>query len=231
LPSLGEFVFYFKYLCSLINLKFFIMKKHFYLLLFFFAITFYSQAQVSKGTILLGGNVGFSSQKTNDPLSNPPEYKTTYVSLNPSIGKAIKDNLVAGIDLTYAYSKTSQTNSGVTADNKTNSFGLGVFLREYTPLGKGFSVFTQERLGGSYSKTTTNGTENSKATGVALTFYPGIAYNISKRVQVETGFTNLVSISYSHSSSPSGYKYDNISAGTSLSNALDNFVVGCRFLL
>jgi Outer membrane protein beta-barrel domain len=207
------------------------MKKHLYLLLFFFAIAFCSQAQVSKGTVLLGGDIGFSSQKTDNPANNPPENKNTTFSVNPSIGRAIKDNLVAGIDLGYTYSKTSQTVNGTSFYNKTNSFGLGIFLREYKPLGKGFSVFTQERIGGSYSKTTDNQSESSKMTGASLTFYPGIAYNIGKRLQVETGFTNLISISYTHSTNPYGYKSDNFSAGTNLSNALDNFVVGCRLLL
>ena len=232
MPSLGELVFYFKYLCSLINLNFFIMKKHFYLLLLFFAITFYSQAQVSKGTILLGGNVGFSSQKTeNPPGSTPDESKNTYISLSPSIGKAIKDNLVAGINLNYAYSKTTETTSGVKSDQKTNSYGLGVFLREYIPLGKGFSVFTQETLGGFYSKTTSDGLQLSTATSVALGFYPGIAYNITKQVQLETGFTDLFSIGYSHSTNTGGSKTNGFSAGANLSNGLENFVVGCRLLL
>lgn len=219
------------------------MKKHFYLLFFFFAIAYGSQAQIKKGDVLLGGTLSFNTQKTTPgDNSNTVANKQSSFTITPSIGKAIKDNLLVGFDLNFTGSKNTQgVSSGYTA--KSNTYGAGVFVRKYKPLGSGFAIFMQTRLGGNYN-TSKNQDEfavypSFKASGYSLdlSFYPGIAYAITKRVQLETGFANLVDVNYAHSKSTttnnnvtSTDKSNSFNISTSLSNEF-GFAVGIKVLL
>jgi hypothetical protein len=227
------------------------MKK-IYLLVTFFMAVLISQAQIKKGGILLGGNVGFSTQ-SGSPGDPATSYTTTATSffLNPSYGKAVRDNLLIGFDLSYSgsknYSDQNLVNPGQTFTGRIHDYGAGFFVRRYKNLGSGFSLFLQGRLGVFYQKQTdenTNSTAtdpdvNSKEYIVNLGFYPGISYAVSRRVQLETGFQNLIYAQYSHQretfqeqgSVPSDFKQNNFSLGTSLSNSLSGFVVGVRILL
>ncbi len=225
------------------------MKKHFHLLIFFFLLALCSQAQIKKGDILLGGDIGFYSQKTDPGIQNN-NYLTKQTSLNlsPSIAKAIKNNLLAGIDLAYSGSTTTQS-SGVYGGStlKVRTYGAGFFLRSYKPLGSGFSLFMQSRLGGSYStqkNTYDNFPGNNsdlKGYSIDLGFYPGIAYAITKKVQLETGFQNILDVSYAHSkntvvtdpatSTATSSKTNTFSLQSGLSNSLAGFVIGVRVLL
>lgn len=223
------------------------MKKHFYLLLFFFAIAYVSQAQIKKGDILLGGTLNFGTQKTTTDNNNPnPAYKQTYFNITPSIGKAIKDNLLAGFDLSFTGSKSTQGSGTGSYTNKQYNYGAGVFLRQYKPLGSGFAIFMQTRLGGSYNtqKNQMDGApypyNNIKGYSFDLSFYPGIAYAITKRVQLETGFANLVDVNYAHSKNTittganndvlSTARSNNFAISTSLNNNF-GFAVGIKVLL
>jgi hypothetical protein len=213
------------------------MKKHFYLLLFFFAIVLCSQAQIKKGDILLGGNFGFSTSS-----SNPSNGKQSNFNVSPHIGKAVQDNLVVGINLIYGHNSSSN----MSYTSKGDFYGAGIFVRKYKYLGSGFSVFMEGGLGGTYNKqdniNPTGYTSNkTKTYSINAHFDPGVAYAISKRVQVETGFQDLVTANYSHSkntdydiSTPgnsSNYSSDSFSLGANLSSVLNNFIVGFRLLL
>ena len=223
------------------------MKKHFYLLLCFFAIAYASQAQIKKGDILLGGTLSFNTQKTTPDNNYPnPAYKQTYFNIIPSIGKAIKDNLLAGFDLTFTGSNNTQGSGTGSYTNKIHNYGAGVFLRQYKPLGSGFAIFMQTRFGGSYNtqKNQMDGAtypyNNIKGYSFDLSFYPGIAYAITKRVQLETGFANLVDVNYAHSKNTvttgvnndvlSTAKSNSFGISTSLSSNF-GFAVGIKVLL
>lgn len=223
------------------------MKKHFYSLLFFFSIVFTAGAQIKKGTILLGGDMNFSTSKnTPGDATNGYVVKQTYAGLSPSFGKAIKENVIAGFDLSWAGSKTTQDQSASHVVSKSNSYGAGLFLRGYKTLGSGFSLFLQGRLGGYYSKGKNedntmpqNNTDNKSYT-VNLGFYPGVAYLLGKRVQVEAGFQNLAVVGYSHSENtytipggngPLTSSGNNFSLSSGFSSSLNNFTAGVRLLL
>jgi len=195
----------------------------------------------------LGGTLSFNTQKTTTDNNNlNPAYKQTYFNITPSIGKAIKDNLLAGFDLNFTGSKSTQGSGTGSYTNKIYSYGAGVFLRKYKPLGSGFAIFMQTRLSGSYNtqKNQMDGApypyNDIKGYSFDLSFYPGIAYAITKRVQLETGFANLVDVNYVHSknASTTGANNDvlstarsnNFAISTSLSNNF-GFAVGIKVLL
>jgi opacity protein-like surface antigen len=171
------------------------------------------------------------------------------VNVSPSIGWAIKDNLLEGFDLLYAgTNSTEKANSQTTYESSLHdyTYGAGFFLRKYKYLGAGFSVFAQGRLGGSYSHTkNTNfngdGTQDDeKSYEISLGFYPGLAYAVSSRIQVEMGFQNLVAASYSSSKddvvNPAGSaattnKSNSFGINTGLGGSLQSFALGIRLLL
>lgn len=201
-------------------------------------ITAAADAQIKKGAILLGGQLGFSIQKTQ--TQNFPDTKNSGINISPAFGKAVKDNLVTGVDIFIGYNKYQNIYS---SDRQTqNDYGLGFFVRKYKELGKGFYLFGQARAGGyynsrDYTSTQVPGSSNTmKGYSVQLAVYPGLSYAISKKFQLETGFNNLAYLQFDHSkaihagnTSPSSIS-NGFSLGTSLSN-FSGLTIGFRFLL
>ncbi|HEY4208151.1 MAG TPA: hypothetical protein VGM31_15105 [Puia sp.] len=194
-------------------------------------------AQIKKGDILLGGNVNLSLQHAQ-PGGSDQVNKSTSFSLTPSIGKAVSDGLVVGLNLTYSYYKTKSNSMPVNVGIQ-DTYGLGVFMRKYKTLGAGFSLFGEGDLGGQYM--TSNGyVEGSpkppanKSYAITAAFYPGIAYFISRHVQLETGIQNLAYVQYRHNKSggsPNEDRENSFDIATNLNQALQNFVVGVKWLL
>lgn len=183
------------------------MKTKILLFAAIFSTLFFSQsnAQINKGTIWLGGQLSFISQHNTYNTPSFPANSSNNIVISPSIGKAIKDNLIAGVDFNYAYSKSTYNpgNPGSPTNSQTtNNFGVGVYLRKYAPLGKNFYLFGQGRLGGtsldSEVKYQSTVYSSNKGYSIDLGFYPGISYQVSKRVQFETGLNNLFDINLLH---------------------------------
>jgi hypothetical protein len=72
-------------------------------------------------------------------------------------------------------------------------------------LGKGFYLFVQGRAGGTYNRreiydliSSVNSTI-SKGYDIQIAVYPGLAYNVSKKLQIEAGFNNPGYLQFSHS--------------------------------
>ena len=181
------------------------MQKNLYLVIVFIFAAFVSRAQITKGSLLLGGNLSFSSQKETLPQGSPYTPQSSLVMINPTIGKAIKDNLVAGFGLSWEHAQ-SNLDDGLGNINKikTDIYGLQFFLREYTPLSSRFLFFVQEGLGGNIY---TNGAADTTTVNqyvVSLGLNPGIAYMASRKVQLEITFQDLFSVDYVHDKTGSG---------------------------
>src|SRR3954468_15665312 len=95
------------------------------------------KAQITKNTWLLGSQLSFNSQKrTGD---QPKDYKLGIVGVRA--GRAIKDNVVAGINFTFATVKQSTSYNSVETTYEDKTFSYGAFYRQYVPLAKGFYAF------------------------------------------------------------------------------------------
>jgi hypothetical protein len=202
---------------------------------------FYGHAQISKGSIFLGGQINFNSQVTTYAAPGANNSNINSFNFSPAIGKAIKDNTVVGVDLNYVHTGYKQDISSY--DQTSNMYGAGVFMRHYVLLGKGFYVFGQGRFGASYNtgkatQPALNGpSDDMKGFSLNFGFYPGISYQVSKKLQLETGFNNLAFVNFQHSkdtqtgtgASPE-FTTNNFSIGTSLNN-LASFTLGFRVLL
>lgn len=215
------------------------MKKISILVILTISVCFSTiHAQVSKGAIFLGGNLSFGTQKVNG-AGNTPYLKQNVYSVSPAFGKVIRENLVLGFDAGISFSKSEYITSSF--KNETKAYTAGVFLRQYRPLGKGFYLFLQERLGyqhEDYENTNTFNPGNDYVRNtVGLNVNPGLSYAINKKLHIETGFNNLFYLRYSHekgnnynNSSGAPYKANNFDAGVDLSG-FSSLYFGFRLLL
>lgn len=173
-------------------------------LLFFFlcfSINFYftSNAQIKKGSIFLGGNISFSSVKYNIELPQELTQKQRSISIQPLAGKAIRDNTIMGIYISFSYAQSDNINNSLAS--KTNQYAGALFLRKYKSLLAGFSLFGETDLhflheGRTYYRS--NETDNTKGPTIGISFYPGLSYAVNKKLQLETAFGQLFDISYTH---------------------------------
>jgi len=182
-------------------------------------------AQINKGSTALGGNISFYSSTTED---NSVKYKSTTFFISPSLTSFYKENRAMGFQLEYAHSHSD-------SNSTSNSYGAGVFLRQYKTLAKGFYIFAHEQLSYSYSKANylpyTNGKFIQNAAAIEVN--PGLAYDLNKRIQFEVLFFNdLFSASYSNSKNISSIKTTkssqfNIGANTGITN-LTSLNIGAK---
>ena len=165
--------------------------------------------------------------------------KQNGVTISPVFGKAIKENLIVGVNAFVGiYDNKYLPDNGKT---ESDSYGGGFFLRKYKNLGaSSFYLFLQAGLGATYNQYKQEGPYTSankqKTFNVGVTAYPGLAYAVSKKLQLETGFNNLVSLNYFHSKTESGNpaavaKTRGVNFSSSLSNATNSLFMGVRVLI
>jgi hypothetical protein len=213
--------------------------------LFLFTIAFIFtgsvNAQIKKGSVFLGGNIGASTQKTE---SNGTTVNTMKgVTIAPVFGKAIRENLVLGADIGFGLfkSKNSAQGSPSSSDQQSNSYAAGFFIRQYKSIAKSdFYIFLQGNAGINYASNKYNTPPTffdiRKRYTISVSAYPGISYTISKRLQLETGFSNLLSLNYFMEnrevtgSSPYTEKTSGINIASSLTN-LSSLYLGFRVLI
>lgn len=199
-----------------------------------------TNAQINKGSIYLGGNIGGGTTKFEDSNS-PTEGKSSGFSINPAVGVAIKNNLIVGINLNYTHGKTENFNGS--QNNKRNGYGGGIFLRKYYPLSNVFYVFGEGDLGYFYQKweyLQTPGygyTGVNKQNSISASLFPGLAIHVTKSFYLETAFSNLIGIVYSNSNfttnslgTTSTGKQKDFSIQSSLTNG-SYLNIGVRFII
>jgi hypothetical protein len=221
------------------------MKKIYALSLGLMACTL-THAQISKGSIVLGGNLSYDNQANNADYGSGSSnvLKSNTLNINPSIAKAIRDNLLLGVDLSYLHGSSTNNGNGAAGTSALNGFSVGFFFRRYKPIGSGFSLFGQAELSGGYTHNhATNQvgspTDDITNTGSgALNFYPGIAYALNRHWQIETGLANFLTVSYIHSretisntNQPDQFQTDHNFNLTSGLSGSDFFTVGVRYII
>lgn len=213
------------------------MKKLFALFLFIY-ISFSSSAQISKGSLLLGGDFSLFTEKQKQGIQ---ENNTNGVNFSPLIGTAVKNNLIKGVYMQLGYRNNENINSQFVNKTKNSNYGAGIFLRKYSSIKNNFYGFLQGNLGFSYSK---NKNENStsfyegKQTSVGVNMSPGLSYKVSKKLHIEAGLREIASMGYSVtknrnvvSTTSSDSKTNSFSVSTSLNNFSSNIYFGFRLLL
>jgi len=181
-----------------------------------------AQAQISKGSILLGGSLGYGNNNTE---TGSNEFRTNSYSFRPSLGFVVKENRVLGFNLLYAHSGGNSTSA-------YNIYGGGVFYRLYHPLGKSFYLYGQGEVNGSSSKQ-----GDIRQNSIGLSAFPGIAYAVSKRFHLEISLNNMLNFGYTSSRTESNLtigppptKTSALSFGVD-ANPVSNLGLGFRILL
>jgi hypothetical protein len=203
-----------------------------------------ANAQFNKGSILLGGTLSYSSSKstTNNPTNNP-ELKISSGVFNISLGKAIRENAVFGITLSYSpYSQNNYyTYNTGTLDYSHNFYTIGVFYRLYKNLGKDFYLFGEGSV--SYQGSVETGKDDAgvkqltgSSNGGLINLIPGISYKVSKKLLLEISIPALFVAGYSSAKTNTGLivysKTNQFSISSSLdSNPLESLGIGFRLIL
>ncbi|WP_163408869.1 outer membrane beta-barrel protein [Flavobacterium ajazii] len=149
------------------------MKK----MLLIVALSVFGFANAQKGTVLVGGNIGYTSDKIDREVS---PVKSNVFTFSPRVGYQFHDNWTVGTEFAVGSSKT--TNGDV--EGKFNSFKVGAFARYTVPLNETFSVFGD--LGAGFnnqkSKAYENGSQTSenKADGLYVGLTPALFINMKK---------------------------------------------------
>ena len=199
-----------------------------------------TNAQITKGSIYLGGSIGASNAKSESSTTSN-EGKQSSFSLNPAVGIAVRHNVIAGIEFNYVHSKSASFSNN--QDNKNNGYGAGLFLRKYFPLSNRFYVFGQTGLGyfhqnWDYLQTPGyNYTAQNKQSSISANLFPGLAIHVIKSLYLEAAFNNLIQLSYSATSTTANYlgtvstsKQKGFNIGSSLTSG-SYLNIGVRFII
>jgi hypothetical protein len=217
------------------------MTKYLYLLTAGMLMFCAARAQLKKGESILLVYLYIQQEDNNYSTSIPGKF--TSFNLGPSFGVAVSDNLMVGGTFSYGYSKAVTTN-GVDPSYTLNgrTYGPGFFIRRYREVSRKFSVFMEADLDALFTRQK-GSYEGANSLIVDAKGYiiigglaAGIAYRLARHWWLETGFRNLLFTSYTHNkddgtNSPDPQRYNTMTVGTNLNNALNNFVIGCRYIL
>ncbi len=213
-----------------------------YLFIFAVVISHFTQAQINKGSYLIGGQLSFSNTKTE---SGSVEQSSTGGAFGLSVGKAFKQNNAAGLFVRYSPSKQENFYNGIdTFNTKTNQFDIGAFYRYYKVILKDFYFFAGIEAAYTTSvqkynyKSSTDGYEYDR-NGAYLSVTPGLSYSVFKKLQIELTFPNIVSVGYfvtklnNRTTPASDFKTRDFSAYSSLSSGSQQgwLGIGFRFVI
>tara|TARA_R110002020_G_scaffold337139_1_gene552632 strand:+ start:91 stop:771 length:681 start_codon:yes stop_codon:yes gene_type:complete len=192
------------------------MKKFLLGLLVFQFFTFVANAQLQKGSIMLGGKINYtnsnSDQERTTDINTTRNAKSNSFSFDPKIGYTLGNNWVIGaifriqtgksiIDAT-SYNNSNINNEKITDEQK--AFGAGLFARKYFPFGDKFSAFGELNTGAIWNKYTSQYETSSTSYDENETKYnefqtgllAGIAYFPKNWMAIELS-TNLITFTSS----------------------------------
>ncbi len=150
----------------------------------------FANAQVKKGDVLVGGNVGIS---TNSEKQDGVDGKTTTTefSISPKAGYALSDKWMVGVFVGSKFSNTKDKTVEPNDESKINLIAPGIFVRNYHMLGEKVALFGEANVAYGFGSTKVNDTKVSSLTGIDANIVPGISYFVSKRLVLEGVFGGL----------------------------------------
>jgi hypothetical protein len=156
--------------------------------------SFSAHSQISKGAVLLGGNLNYSQ---NSFSNSPDDYKNHSYTINPSLGFVLKENKVWGINFQF-YHFINQSATDV--KQVSNDYQVGGFHRRYLPLGKSFYLYGQGQVNlgiGNQKNQSQTSKQEIRSKSVTASLFPGISYGVSKTFHLELAMANFLSMYYS----------------------------------
>lgn len=200
------------------------------------AIALTSNAQTEKGQNLIGGAIGFSSNKETHPANtNGSNNRTTSFSISPRYGHFFAKNLAIGLSAGYINDKTTYDyNQSITATNqdviKSHEFNVGPYLRYYVDIVDKFKFYGQFNASISFGKGNRTYSPfdvqrtaiDTKLNGYNVGISPGFAFFPTKKWAIEFSFPlvayNKQTTKYQVSNSELKYTSEAFSSGISSFN-------------
>jgi hypothetical protein len=163
------------------------------------ALAVFSFANAQKGTILVAGSIGFSSEKTT--LPNDDEEKTTGFYVIPKVGYQFNDNWTLGISGGIGTSKQENTDTSgfvdVNSETKNTNIAVGPFVRYSRNISEIFGVYADLDAGYQSVKTTFDpgmpfsAQIENKGSGFYAQIVPAIFINVKKSFGLNISFGGL----------------------------------------
>jgi hypothetical protein len=161
-----------------------------------FLVSAKTTAQLSKGSIWLGGSLNFSST-SNQESATTPEAKSSSITISPYVGIALSETSVAGMTLNFREVKQSDF---APFNRHEEYYGAGLFYRNYKNLGKNFYLFANGDLSYTHGRKVQwyrldrSDVLKARIHTVKLAVYPGIAYAVSRRLHVELMIPDFIAV-------------------------------------
>ena len=154
-----------------------------------------SFANAQKGTVLVQGNINYSSQKTDEDWG---ESKTNNFGFSPKVGYQFSDNWTAGVEGSFYKSKLDNNNSNY----ETTQLATGAFIRYSHKLSDLFSVYSDLGVGfQSVKRLQDNNNINmvdEKADGFYTSITPSVLMSIGKGFGLNFNFGGVRFDSYNN---------------------------------
>jgi hypothetical protein len=158
-----------------------------------------------KGQVFVGGNFGFNSASNKSQDGATITYKDSNYrfSLSPFGGIFLSEKFALGIELDLSLNG-SKAGVNIVSSTKSSSVGLSPFVRYYVIKWNNLSLFGQGNIGAEFtwgSLKTGGATDNSpKNTRLYFSVYPGLAYDITDKISLQTSI-NVLSLGFTHTTS------------------------------
>ena len=153
-------------------------------------LAFTTQAQTEKGKVILGGSVGFNTNKVKSADKADVNFNVV-----PSVGYFLGDNFAVGTGVGYTFDKS------VSGGEQTEAFQVAPFGRYYVPVADKFQFFGQLSVPMAFGTTKATdadlevGDKTGSSTSIGVALSPGFAYYPSKKIGIEFALNGA---SYNH---------------------------------
>lgn len=152
--------------------------------------TQFANAQVKKGNVLVGGNVGFSTN-TVEQDGAAGKQTTTGFNISPKAGYALSDKWMVGVFVGSTFSTYKDERAEPDTESKNNMIAPGVFVRNYHMLGEKVALFGEANVSYGFGSTKANDTKTYENKELQANIVPGISYFVNKRIVLEGVFGGI----------------------------------------
>jgi len=181
-------------------------------------VIFSSQAQTEQGKFIVGGNVSYSTSK-----SDAAGAKSSHnFSIVPNVGYFVSDNIAVGTGIGYESNKLDRASEV----GKSEAFVVSPFGRYYVPVADKFKFFGQLSVPMAFGNTKETdeqlkvGDKTGSSTSIGVALAPGFAYFPSSKIGIEFA---LNGVSYNH------YRLEDRDGNDIKGSGSDDFSIGTNF--
>jgi len=179
-------------------------------------VIFSSQAQTEQGKFIVGGNVSYSTSKTDAEGAK----SSHNFSIVPNVGYFVSDNIAVGTGIGYLSNKADEAS----LTGKNEAFVVSPFGRYYVPIADKFKFFGQLSVPMAFGNTKETdeqlkvGDKTGSSTSIGVALAPGFAYFPSSKIGIEFALNgvsyNHYSVEDSEGNDLKGYGSEDFSIGT-----------------